>query len=37
MATVFQTINKSIIFSTVSVYLSESLVVSGENGEKGKF
>jgi hypothetical protein len=37
MATVFQTINKSIIFSTVSIYRSQCLVVSGENGGKEKF
>jgi hypothetical protein len=34
MATVFQTINKSIISTTVSLYWSKSSVVSGEKVEK---
>jgi hypothetical protein len=37
VATVFETIKKFIIFSTVSIYRLECLVVSVENEEKGMF
>jgi len=37
MATDYKHINKSIIGATMSRYRSQCLVVSGEEGAKGKF